>query len=80
MFLSVVVPIFCFTWTFFLVSLSGVFGGPTLAKLDFFFVGVIELINAKRGFFLRKEREKKNQSNNGTQGFAQLRVRCTRKI
>ena len=52
-------PSFVSLGLFFFVSLSGVFGGPTLSKLDIFLVGVIEVINAKRGFFLRKEREKK---------------------
>ena len=54
---------------FFFVSLSGVFGGPTLSKLDIFLVGVIEVINAKRGFFLRKEREKKASQTTGRRGL-----------
>ena len=43
-------------------------------RLIFF---VIELINAKGGFSCGK---KKNKSNNGTQGFAQLRVRCVTRV
>ena len=54
---------------FFFVSLSGVFGGPTLSKLDIFLVGVIEVIIAKRGFFLRKEREKKTSQTTGRRGL-----------
>ena len=44
---------------FFFVSLSGVFGGPTLSKLDIFLVGVIEVIIAKRGFSCGKNGKKK---------------------
>ena len=47
-------------------------------RLIFF---VIELINAKGGFPAeRTENKKKNKSNNGTQGFAQLRVRCVARV
>ena len=45
-----------------------------------FFWGVIELINAKGGLPCGKNGKKKNKSNNGTQGFAQLRVRCVKKF
>ena len=62
-------PFFLSLGLFCLVSLSGVFGGPTLSKLDIFLVGVIEVINAKRGFFLRKEREKKTSQTTGRRGL-----------
>ena len=62
-------PFFLSLGFFCLVSLSGVFGGPTLSKLDIFLVGVIEVINAKRGFFLRKEREKKTSQTTGRRGL-----------
>ena len=32
------------------------------------------------GVFPAERTEKKNKSNNGTQGFAQLRVRCVKKF
>ena len=72
-------PFFLSLGLFCLVSLSGVFGGPTPAKVDFFLWGSLNLLMPKWGFPCGKN-GKKNKSNNGTQGFAQLRVRCVKKI
>ena len=80
-------PFFVSLGFFCSVSLSGVFGGPTLVKVDFFCV--IELINAKGGFSCGKNGKKKQvkqrdagvcsiksemryPSFNGTRGCAKL--------
>ena len=73
--LTVVVPIFSSLGLFFLVSLSGVFGGPTLVKVVFFIV-----LGYAKGFSLRKKTEKMDKSNNRTHGASKLKVRCVARL
>ena len=78
--LSVVVPIFCSTWTFLLCFSFWCVWWTNSVEAWYFFGGRYWSYYCQKGVFPAERTGKKNESNNGTQGFAQLRVRCARKI